>query len=395
MTRQVLIVGGGIGGLAAALGARAAGFEARVLEQAQGFSEVGAGIQLGPNTTAILREWALLDGAAGELFVRPERLAVRDALSGEELGALRLGRNFEERYGAPYVTVHRADLQRSLLLRVRADGTPLDTVTRVLAARQDASGVAVKTSAGSEVAGDALVGADGLWSRVREYVLPADEAPRPTGHIAYRGLLRLAAAPAALRESVVTAWLGPALHVVAYPVRGGTWLNVVCVVEGKVPLDARGWDHEGLAAEVDAALAGACTPLRDVAAAVPEWRMWALHDRAPVHGASAMAAGRIALLGDAAHPMLPYLAQGAGMALEDARELQCVLASVTEGVTDLPAALQRYALNRWERCARVQRRSRRNGTIFHATGALRWGRDTAMRLLGERLLDLPWLYGGR
>jgi salicylate hydroxylase len=232
--------------------------------------------------------------------------------------------------------------------------------------------------------------ADGLWSRVRERVVPGDPAPRPTGHLAYRGLVRSQAAP-----EEVTAWLGPALHVVTYPVRGGEWLNVVCVVEGRLPGDARGWDHAAAEADVQTALAHACDPLRELAQSVPQWRQWALHDREPVPAAEAMARGRIALLGDAAHPMLPYLAQGAGMAIEDARELQRVLCAVSDRVADLPTAWKRYALNRWRRCARVQRRSRRNGVIFHATGLVQWGRDLAMATLGERLLDLPWLYGGR
>jgi salicylate hydroxylase len=145
---------------------------------------------------------------------------------------------------------------------------------------------------------------------------------------------------------------------------------------------------------LQAAAGTLCSELRALLEAVPEWRLWPVHDRAPIRGPAEMARGRAALLGDAAHPMRPYLAQGAGMAIEDAHELQRVLASCDGRVIDVPTCLQRYALNRWERCARVQRRSRRNGWIFHADGVVRVARDLAMRGLGEPLLDLPWLYRG-
>lgn len=392
MTGEILIAGGGLGGLAAAVAARRAGWEARLLEQAEAFSEVGAGIQLGPNATSILREWGLLQGDLGGRVARPGQLCVRDARTGGELGALRLGHAFEQRYGAPYCTVHRADLQQALLEAARAAGARLHTGTRVESTRQDGSAVQVRADAGPELEADALVAADGLWSRVREEVL-ADGLPRFTGHVAYRGLARQADLPAALRSADVTVWLGRRMHVVRYPVRGGDWLNIVCLVEGRVTGDARGWDHEAVVADLHAVVADACGPLQELVRATPGWRLWALHGRPPVRDASQMAQGRIALLGDAAHPMLPYLAQGAGMALEDARELQRVLAAAADGAMDVSTALRRYALNRWQRCAQVQRRSQRNATIFHAAGPLRWGRDLGMRLLGERLLDMPWLYG--
>jgi salicylate hydroxylase len=389
---EILIAGGGLGGLAAALAARHAGWEARLVEQAQAFSEVGAGIQLGPNATAILREWGLLQRGLEQRVARPGQLCVRDARTGDELGTLRLGQAIEQRYGAPYLTVHRADLQQALLEAAQAAGVRVHTGTRVDLVQQQEPVVKVCTGIATELEADALVAADGVWSRVREQVL-ADGAPRFTGHLAYRGLVRQADLPAVLRSADVTAWLGPRMHVVGYPVRGGEWLNVVCLVEGRLTGDARGWDHEAVVDDLHAAMANACAQLRDLVHATPGWRLWALNARQPVRNASEMAQGRIALLGDAAHPMLPYLAQGAGMALEDARELQRVLTAVAENTMDVPTALRRYALNRWQRCARVQRRSQRNALIFHAAGPLRWGRDLGMRMLGERLIDLPWLYG--
>jgi salicylate hydroxylase len=393
---QLTIVGGGIGGLAAALGACQSGCGVLVVEQADTFSEIGAGIQLGPNTTSILRTWGLLDAEElGELVARPSHLRARDAVRGHELAVLRLGAAFEQRYGAPYLTVHRADLQHALLRAVQVHPARLQTGTRVLRVHQDARTVRAETSSGESFDADALVGADGLWSRVREYVVAADTPPRATGHLAYRALVRQSDLPQALRTEDVTAWLGTGLHVVVYPVRGGDWLNVVCVVEGAAPRDdLHSWDHPAIATELHGALRDACAPLRDLVHAVPQWRLWMLHDRPPLHGPGSMASGRIALLGDSAHPMLPYLAQGAGMAIEDAHELQKCLMPVANGAMDMTAALRTYAIARWERCARVQRRSRRNATIFHASGLLQWARDLSLRAGGERVLDVPWLYSG-
>ena len=251
-----------------------------------------------------------------------------------------------------------------------------------------------------EVEGDALIGADGLWSRVRQLMLN-DAPPRVTGHLAYRAMLPQTSLPERLRSQQVTVWLGPSLHVVHYPVRGGEWLNVVAIVQGQVAGDLQNWDHSANGADLQASTRLTAVMLRDLIQAVtdggnktgPTWRLWALCDRPPMSGAHQQAKGRVALLGDAAHPMRPYLAQGAGMAIEDAAELGSALAQALDPSLDVPAVLQRYALNRWQRNARVQARSERNGQIFHAEGPLRWARDASMKLLGEKLLDMPWLYG--
>jgi salicylate hydroxylase len=197
-----------------------------------------------------------------------------------------------------------------------------------------------------------------------------------------------------LRSPDVTVWLGPCLHVVAYPVRRGEELNVVAIVQGTAPGPPQDWDQGAVAAELQAAMGRQCAPLQDLVRAMPSWRLWALHDRAPIGSADEMVRGRVALVGDAAHPMRPYFAQGAGMAIEDAAELGRALALAAKAGIDVPLALRRYAVNRWARCAQVQARSRRNGRIFHATGLMQWGRDLSLRLLGERLLDQPWLYRG-
>lgn len=395
--QQLLIAGGGIGGLAAALAVARAGWEVRLYERAPEFTEVGAGVQLGPNVTRILRSWGL-EEALNAVAAFPERLQVRNASSGADLGTLALGARAIERYGAPYATIHRADLHR-LLYRAAAQqpGVHIKLDHWLADFVDDGKVVTLSTTTGRQIEGDALLGADGVWSRVRQQLLQ-DEPPRVTGHLAYRTMLSQAALPQALRTSQVTAWLGPRLHVVQYPVRGGEWMNVVAIVHGDPPADAQGWDHHANHADLERALGAVCTPLRELIAAVPAatinehaWRLWALADRPPLQGAEQMARGLVALLGDAAHPMRPYLAQGAGMAIEDAAELARALAM---DAVDVPTRLKRYALARWQRCARVQARSIRNGQIFHSTGLVRFGRDASIRLLGERILDVPWLYGG-
>lgn len=390
MTQQILIAGGGIGGLAAALACSRAGGAVRLFERAAEFSEVGAGIQLGPNVVKVLQGWGLREALAS-VAAFPNRLQVRNAVSGHELGVLRLGDVAVQRYGAPYATIHRADLHGLLLTALKErTGTELNLCCQVEQVAQEEDGVTLQASDGRQMQGDILVGADGLWSRVRELLL-GDGPPRVTGHLAYRTLVPQHSLPERLRSSQVTVWLGPNLHLVQYPVRRGEWLNVVGIVQGQSKADPDNWDHSANAAELRVAMADTCSPLQDLIRSIDHWRLWPLSDRAPMRGAHEQAQGRVALLGDAAHPMRPYLAQGAGMALEDAAELGRVL---TMPGLDAPAALQRYAVNRWQRNARVQARSIRNGQIFHACGLMRWGRDLSLKLLGERLLDLPWLYRG-
>ena len=420
MMRRVLIAGGGIGGLAGALSASKAGWNVDLFERAMSFSEVGAGVQLGPNVVRLLHGWGLAQ-ALDRVAAFPERLQVRDALSGRELGVLPLGRQVLQKYGAPYATVHRADLHGLLLQAVRSQGNAsLALGSSISGYTDDQQAIALQIQANPapskpqqatghgftsstpvvEVVGDALVGADGLWSQVRALMLN-DAPPRVTGHLAYRAMLPQSSLPAVLRSQQVTVWLGPKLHVVHYPVRGGELLNVVAIVHGKLAGDLQSWDHSANSAHLKDATQGTAAMLRDLIQAITDsgntaglaWRLWALCDRPPMRGAFQQAKGRVALLGDAAHPMRPYLAQGAGMAIEDAAELGAALAQAREPGFDVAAALQRYALARWQRNARVQARAVRNGQIFHAQGPLRWARDVSMKLLGQKLLDMPWLYG--
>ena len=377
------------------MGASRAGWDVRLYERAAAFSEVGAGVQIGPNVVRRLQAWGLQQ-ALQAVAAFPSRLQVRNAVGGRELAVLPLGATAVERYGAAYATIHRADLHGLLLAALEQKTEAQLNLEHAIDSFSEGEGVvSVHTSRGKEVEGDALIGADGLWSRVRTQLLhPAP--PRVSGHLAYRALVPQNALPNALRTGQVTAWLGPRLHAVQYPVRRGELQNIVVIVEGPAPQDLQNWDHAANAAGLEHALQGTCTALQDVvrgvsAAGGPGWRLWPLCDRPPVRNADEMARGLVALLGDAAHPMRPYLAQGAGMAIEDAAELQRALSMHD---LDVPLRLRRYALNRWRRNARVQARSIRNGRIFHATGPVRWGRDVSLRLLGERLLDVPWLYRG-
>ena len=418
---RILIAGGGIGGLAAALACSISGNDVQLFERSPEFPEAGAGIQLGPNAVKLLHGWGLAD-ALKSVAAFPDCLQVRSALTGNLLGRLSLGPSAVQRYGYPYATVHRADLHGLLLTALKPyPQTTLKRNTGVDTFVQNADGVTVnlggatgresRSDLGSALMGepagdsgglqqehgDVLVGADGLWSSVRSQLLN-DGPPTATGHLAYRALISQASLPQALRSSHITAWLGPKLHVVQYPVRGGEWLNVVGIIHGRLDGSLDNWNHAANAASLRAALSGMCVPLQDLIHAMDAWRLWALCCRPLMRSAREHAQGRVALLGDAAHPMLPYLAQGAGMAMEDAAALGDCLNQNPEGGSDpdsdITTRLQRYARARWQRNARVQARAMRNGRIFHATGLVRWGRDLSMKWGGERLLDLPWLYRG-
>lgn len=389
MKKQVLVAGGGIGGIAAALGAARAGWDVRLYERAEVFSEVGAGVQLSPNVVRCLQAWGL-QAPLQAVASFPERLRVRCATSGDTLATLPLGADMVQRYGAAYATIHRADLHALLLSALDQEANvQINLSQAILGYTETDSAVLIHTSLGKDIEGDALIGADGLRSKIRAQLL-GDGQPRVSGHLAYRALLPQSALPEALRSNEVTAWMGPQLHAVQYPVRGGELQNLVVIIEGPPPGDLDHWDHAANAADLERALLGTCSTLQEVVCG-NDWRLWPLSDRPPVSSAAQMASGLVALLGDAAHPMRPYLAQGAGMAIEDAAQLQRALSMHD---LDVALRLRRYALNRWERNARVQARAVRNGRIFHATGPLRWGRDAGLRLLGARLLDVPWLYQG-
>ena len=391
----MIIVGGGIGGLAAALACGQTGAKPQVLERAATFSEVGAGIQMGPNVTRTLHAWDLAEDLK-EIGFTPHRLEAKDTETGQVIGSLRLGQRSLDTYGAPYVTVHRADLHRVLLQKIIGSGlAELRLDSEVQAVQQNADGIQISgtnlpASLTEFSKSAAMVGADGLWSKMRQFVVPPT-APRVTGLLAYRALIPMQSVPEKLRLQDVNVWVGPRVHAVLYPVKCGEYLNLVVVVQGAPPASLDEWDHAGNKQDLEAAMGPIHADLRNMLAAVPEWRLWPLCDRPPIKGPHEMAKGRIALLGDAAHPMRPFLAQGAGMAIEDAAELARSWARADLQVED---RLQMYAQARWARNAQVQQRSIRNGQIFHLQGPLQWGRNVAMKFLGESLMDVPWLYSG-
>ncbi len=398
MPARILVAGGGIGGLAAAVALARRGQSVEVLEQAEAFGEIGAGVQLGPNVTRRLKALDLLEPAL-RLAARPPAVAVRDAQDGSLLARMPLADSIERKYGGPYLCMHRADLHAVLLDAARACAPKVELSTGVRIIQVAARGETV--CLGSQLhawEGDGLVGADGLWSLVRSRVVEEALPPRATGHTAWRALAPMDVLPAGLRRADVQVWLGERLHAVAYPVRGGDWLNLVVIAEVQPggaaarKQDPADWDQQADLAALLAAIGERCGGVRPFIEGMPRWRAWQLNDRPPMAGPEEMVRGRVALLGDAAHPMLPYLAQGAGMAIEDAVALAERVAGGS--AAELPAAFSRYAAARWQRNARVQARAQRNGEVFHASGARRVARDAALRVLGAHLLDNPWLYEG-
>ncbi len=388
---DMVIAGAGIGGLAAALALARQGQAVQVLERAEAFFEVGAGIQIGPNVTRILQAWGLKD-ALHAVAAFPKRLQARDARSGRVVGELPLGERTQAVYGAPYASIHRADLHALLVEAALGAGAKMFLGHQLQQVLQTCDGVQVQgvRADGSawQMHSPALLGADGLWGLTRQ-AMGLLEEPRFSGQLAYRALVPQADLPAHLRTDQVTVWMGPKVHVVHYPVQAGAGQNIVAIVHGAKPQNPQDWDQAAVQQGLRTGLGVICSSLRERLEAVPSWRLWALHDRPPLISATQMAQGRLALLGDAAHPMRPYLAQGAGMAIEDAYALaQCW--SQGEPVEQ---RLAHYASQRWARNARVQARSIRNGEIFHAQGPMALGRNLSLQLLGVRLMDVPWLYG--
>ena len=390
----IAVVGGGIGGLAAALALGRAGHAVNLYEQSDAFSEAGAGIGLGPNAMRVLQEWGL-GPSLQETGCTPLQLIARHADNGRIAGRLPMGASFMNAYGAPYLTVHRADLQQVLLHTVKQQTTARlfthHTLTGVQVHQHELDlqfqGIPTKHQT------QALIGADGLHSAVRATVVDS-APPLASGHWAYRALLPMHEVPQAFRQMDIGIWLGKRLHVVHYPVRGGEVLNLVVLHESHDPASQPGWDvwrsTEQITADLKQAMRNTCAELQHLIHAASGWRAWCLFDREPLQHASQMAKGRVALLGDAAHPMLPYLAQGAGMAIEDAA---CLALHWQNASLTAEQRLLNYAQARWPRVSRVQQRARRNGHLFHADGLLRLARDTAMKLGGARLMDMPWLYG--
>jgi 2-polyprenyl-6-methoxyphenol hydroxylase-like FAD-dependent oxidoreductase len=383
---RVLIAGGGIGGLAAAIALGRNGIESEVLERSRFTEETGAGIQLGPNATRALRALGVLELIEPHAF-RPEAIVIYDGLSGRKLASLPLGRSAEERYGAPYLTLHRADLHAGL----RAAAQDLATVTlrpdfEVTAVDTPGPDVVARGTDGSEAMGASLIGCDGLWSTLRPLICPGASL-RFTGATAWRALVPRASLPFPFDSPAVGLWLGPRSHLVHYPVRGGGDLNVVAVVEGGA--ERQGWNQTGSAETLLAGFTRWTKDSKSLLERAAGWRSWSLYR---LTGLRRFSDGRIALLGDAAHPVLPYLAQGAALAIEDAVTLAACIGAVPG---DPSQAFRQYEKLRQPRTSRVQRISRRFGTIYHLSGPLRRARNLVLsRQSGEAALkDFDWLYG--
>lgn len=383
---RVLIAGGGIGGLATAIGLGRRGIETEVLERSRFTEETGAGIQLGPNATRVLAALGVLELIEPHAFA-PEQIVIRDGLTGRKLAALPLGSRVEDRYGAPYLTLHRADLHAGL--RLAAESLTQVTLRpdfTVLTADMRGDDVLVRGTDGSEAKGTSLIGADGLWSTLRPLVSPAASL-HFTGATAWRSLLPRDGLAAPFDAPAVGLWLGPRAHLVHYPVRGGREINVVAITEGGAA--SQGWNQPASVETLLSSFTRWCKDSKLLLEPAAAWRSWSLYrlDRL-----RCFSEGRIVLLGDAAHPVLPYLAQGAALAIEDAATLA---AAIGASPSDPAQAFRRYDELRRPRASRVQRLSRRMGRIYHLGGALRLARNLVLeRRSGEAALaDFDWLYG--
>lgn len=390
LTRTLAIAGAGIGGLTAALSLNRIGYRIILFEREAQLTEAGAGLQLSPNASRILIDLGL-EPRLSATALTPDAVNVINAQSGGEIVRIPLGDKIPSQYGAPYWLVHRADLQAALLAQVSATpGIELRLGWQFEDASDTTDGVTVMQRRGvsrRQDHVDALIGADGVWSAVRRQVFPHVRAQ--FGHrIAWRGMIDAANVPRTFDHRCVQLWMGAGAHLVAYPMVATGNVNLVAIVNDE--WSRPGWSEPGNAGEIARHFAAWHDSARAMIGAVANWRKWALFE---VPG-GAFAKDRVALLGDAAHAMLPFAAQGAAMAIEDA----AVLARCVEAQPDgLAAAFRDYENARRGRVARVQHASRRNGQIYHLKGAAKFARNRAMQLLGgARLLARQnWIYRWR
>jgi len=390
-SRTILIAGAGIGGLTAALTLSRIGYRVLITEQASALSDVGAGIQLSPNATHVLQALGVTDRLATTAVV-PAGLSIRSARSGAEIAYMPMGPAFAFRYGAPYWMLHRGDLQAALAQAVSEDpdielklGARIEDFAvhahGVTAQLRDARGV-------TEERAPILIGADGLWSTIRTR-LGDPSKPVFRERTAWRALIPASAVPEEFRQPVTRLWLGGNAHLVHYPVRAGSLINVVAIVRDR--WKAPGWSAPGSREELLRRFTRWPKAARALVEIPESWLKWALFDR---EEPGFRGHGPVTLIGDASHPMLPFLAQGAAMAIEDAAVLARCLASPS---TDPELALRRYEAIRHARVKRVQQEARANSRTYHMAGFAALARNMTMRLMGgERLrARYDWLYDWR
>ncbi|MEK6243583.1 MAG: FAD-dependent monooxygenase [Pseudomonadota bacterium] len=384
--REILIAGGGIGGLAAALALAQKGRKVRVLEKAPEFGEIGYGIQMGPNVSRMLERLGVLK-ALEATSVFPEALIFADALTNEEISRISLGAAFRARYKFPYFVIHRRDLHGGLLEACRQrNEIALDASRGVTKFEQKKDAVLVSCDNGAEYEGAALVGADGLWSPTRQAVI-GDGAPRIAGHFVYRGVVPDEQIAERSRAGTMTIWGGPDLHLVQYRLRGGAVMNNVATIASR--RFRRGEKDAGAPDELEEIFARTHPGVRDNLRYVSRERNWVLHDRDP---ATNWTSGSVTLLGDAAHPTLQYLAQGAQMAIEDGVVLAEKVAAAGE---DYNRAFLAYQRERMNRSARVVLSSRFFGEYIHVDGGARVLRNELARGRDpDNPWEVDWLYRG-
>jgi 2-polyprenyl-6-methoxyphenol hydroxylase-like FAD-dependent oxidoreductase len=383
-----LIVGGGIGGLAAALALARVGLPSLVLEQSASFREIGAGIQLSPNAFRMFEQLGIEDAVSRDaVFV--DELRMMDSTTGEPITRVPLGDALRARFGKPYAVTHRADLHGTLLEACRGHGDliKLETDAKVVGHTDDGDGVSLRLADGTARTGRALIGADGLWSKIRSELV-GDGPPIVSGHIAYRAVLPFNQVPEEVRWNAACLWAGHRNHLVHYPLRRNSLFNLVAVFHSDRYVE--GWDLTGDRSELMRCFQGVDGRVMGLLERINDWKFWVLCDREPIRE---WCKGRVALLGDAAHPMLQYFAQGATMAMEDAVCLAEKLADAGEAV---PAAFEAYRDARYLRTARVQLTARFLGDLYHAGGVRAELRNQvlAQRTPEQAREGLAWLYDG-
>ena len=382
-----VIAGGGIGGLGAALALARSGRAVHVLEQGKQFGEIGAGIQLSPNMFRMFKRLGVEEAISRDaVFV--DNLIMMDSVDGSVITDVPLGQKLVDRFGHPYAVTHRADLHRTLLEACEAlpSLVKLETGAKLQDFDDDGARVRVLLEDGRVVEGCALIGADGLWSKVREKLVN-DGPPRVSGHIAYRGVLNYDDVPEEMRWNSATLWAGPKNHLVHYPLRRNELFNLVAVFHSDRYQE--GWDLSGDKTELMRCFEGVDSRPASLLEQIDEWKYWVLCDREPIRD---WVSGNVTLLGDAAHPMLQYFAQGAAMALEDA----VCLADTIGQMDSLANAFVAYRDARYIRTARVQLMARLLGEIYHASDVRA---DLRNHVLGQRTAEqahegLAWLYDG-